>query len=201
MRRILLPLAIVSLVVIACGGDDQTDTTISSQEAPSPGEDETVQTPPPETTPERESAGPTAGGAPETTATTAANSATGSTSAPSEGDMLTTADTDLGTIVVDPEGMTLYAFANDADGESTCYDACAATWPPLGDEGQIAGAGIDEALLGTTARDDGTTQITYNGWPLYYYVSDEEPGDVQGQGVGDVWFVIDPAGEMIESAG
>ena len=55
-----------------------------------------------------------------------------------------------------------------------------------------AGDGVDASLLGTTTRKDGTTQVTYNGWPLYYYVKDQKPGDVTGQDVGDVWYVLSP---------
>jgi predicted lipoprotein with Yx(FWY)xxD motif len=61
----------------------------------------------------------------------------------------------------------------------------------------VAGDGIDASKLGTTTRTDGTVQVTYNGWPLYYYVKDAQAGDVVGQGVGSVWYVISPAGEMV----
>jgi len=61
-----------------------------------------------------------------------------------------------------------------------------------------AGEGIDESLLGTVERDDGSTQTTYGGWPLYYFAADTAPGDLNGQGVGENWFVIDPSGEVVE---
>ena len=60
------------------------------------------------------------------------------------------------------------------------------------------GAGVDASLLGTTTRKDGTLQVTYNGMPLYYYAKDTVAGDVNGQEVGDVWYVIAPNGKMIE---
>jgi predicted lipoprotein with Yx(FWY)xxD motif len=107
------------------------------------------------------------------------------------------ADTDLGPVLVDADGMTLYLFTNDAGGESACYDQCAATWPALVAETPTAGEGADTELLGTTARDDGTTQVTYNGHPLYYFANDAAPGDTNGQGVGDVWFAVDASGEPV----
>jgi predicted lipoprotein with Yx(FWY)xxD motif len=107
------------------------------------------------------------------------------------------ADTDLGSILVDAEGMTLYLFEADTDGTSTCYDECADAWPALIGDAPIAGEGIDETLLGTTERDDGEVQVTYAGRPLYYFASDAAAGDTEGQGIGDVWYVIDPSGEPI----
>lgn len=113
-----------------------------------------------------------------------------------EGPVLATADTELGTVLVDGEGMTLYLFDNDADGESACYDSCAETWPPLTGE-VTAGEGVDASLIGTTERTDGTTQVTYDGNPLYYYAADSAAGDTNGQGVGGVWWVVGPDGSRI----
>jgi predicted lipoprotein with Yx(FWY)xxD motif len=102
----------------------------------------------------------------------------------------------LGPILVDDRGMTLYLFQKDEPGTSNCYDKCAASWPPLLTSGApVAGDGIDGSLLGTTTRKDGGTQATYNGWPLYYFAKDSQPGDVKGQGVGNVWYVITPSGQ------
>ncbi len=112
--------------------------------------------------------------------------------------LVATSESSLGEILVDAEGMTLYLFTNDNPGESTCYGNCAATWPPLIADGDFMGSeNVDPELLGTTSREDGTLQVTYDGWPLYYYVMDEAPGDVNGQGVGGVWFVVSPAGEPV----
>jgi predicted lipoprotein with Yx(FWY)xxD motif len=109
--------------------------------------------------------------------------------------------TELGEILVDTEGMTLYLFTNDPEGASVCEDDCAAAWPPLVVEGEpAAGEGVDEALVGTTERADGSTQVTYAGAPLYTWAQDEQPGDVTGQGVQDVWFVVAPDGEAIMDA-
>ena len=79
-----------------------------------------------------------------------------------------TAESDLGTILVDGEGMTLYLFTKDTqgDGKSTCEGPCLEAWPPLVGE-PTAGTGADAAKLGSIVRTDGTTQATYNGWPLY----------------------------------
>lgn len=109
-----------------------------------------------------------------------------------------TGETDLGTILTDAEGLTLYMFGADQDGESTCYDDCAATWPALTVDGEpVAGEDLDSSKLGTTERTDGTLQVTYAGQPLYYFASDAAPGDTNGQGIGDIWFVVSPEGEPI----
>ena len=101
---------------------------------------------------------------------------------------------ELGDFLTGPNGMTVYTFANDADGASACYDACAENWPPLtveADTNLVAGSGLD-GELGTIERTDGTFQLTYNGQPLYYFLRDVVPGDATGQGAGDVWFVAAP---------
>jgi predicted lipoprotein with Yx(FWY)xxD motif len=104
----------------------------------------------------------------------------------------------LGEFLVDAEGMTLYLFTNDSENTSNCYDDCATAWPPLLTDGElVAGEGLDASLLGVTERTDGTTQVTYGGWPLYYWVKDEAPGDTTGQDVGEVWYVVSPAGEAV----
>ncbi|MEX0985203.1 MAG: hypothetical protein WD096_09155 [Actinomycetota bacterium] len=109
------------------------------------------------------------------------------------------ADSDLGSLLVDADGMTLYLFEADTDGTSTCYDECADAWPALIADVPTAGDGVDQSLLGTTERDDGDLQVTYAGHPVYHFASDQSAGDTRGQGVGDVWYVIDPAGTAIEA--
>jgi predicted lipoprotein with Yx(FWY)xxD motif len=107
----------------------------------------------------------------------------------------------LGSFLADDKGMTLYLFTKDTPNTTVCYEKCAVAWPPLLTTGDpVAGEGVDASLLGTTDRTDGTVQVTYNGWPLYYYEKDKAPGDVVGQDVGGVWFVVSPAGEMVETA-
>lgn len=114
------------------------------------------------------------------------------------GTLVETGDSGLGMILTDANGMTLYFFLNDTSSESTCYDDCAGNWPSFATEGEPqAGAGIDASLLGTTTRTDGTVQITYNGKPLYLFAGDQNPGDTNGQGIGDVWYVASPDGEPI----
>jgi len=106
----------------------------------------------------------------------------------------------LGSFLVDGKGMTLYLFTKDTPNTTTCYDKCATAWPPLLTTGApVAGDGVDASKLGTTPRTDGTTQVTYNGWPLYYFQKDTQPGDITGQNVGSVWFVISPAGAKVEA--
>lgn len=110
--------------------------------------------------------------------------------------VIETADTDLGTILVDGEGHTLYLFTNDSPNTSVCEDACLEAWPIL--EGEpTAGEGVDESLVGSIERSDGTVQVTYAEWPLYYFAQDTAPGDVTGQGVNEVWWVLSPEGEAI----
>ena len=109
---------------------------------------------------------------------------------------VSTADTDLGTILVDADGFTMYVFTADVDGESTCYDDCAATWPAVPADIPI-GAGVDASLFGSAPRTDGSEQLTVNGQPLYTFTPDESPGDTTGQGVGEVWFVVGVDGAMI----
>ena len=125
--------------------------------------------------------------------------ATASESADAGGGAVTvaSAETDAGTSLVGPDGLTLYIFTSDTDGTSTCADDCAATWPPFEvDAGATleAGDGVS-GELGTIERDDGTTQVTYEGMPLYFYASDSAPGDATGEGVGGVWFIASPEGQ------
>lgn len=103
-------------------------------------------------------------------------------------------DDELGSILVGPTGMTVYLFTNDNPGVSNCYDNCAVNWPPLTVESadQIVSGLHLPGKLGTTERTDGTLQVTYNDWPLYYWKDDAARGDTTGQGVGDVWYTISP---------
>lgn len=113
------------------------------------------------------------------------------------------ADGDLGSILVDAEGNTLYMFVPDqeANGEPTCYDDCAETWPPLeATDEPTAGEGLDQSLFGTAPRTDGSDQVTYNNLPLYYFSGDEAAGDTNGQGLSDVWWVLSAEGEPIRGA-
>jgi predicted lipoprotein with Yx(FWY)xxD motif len=105
----------------------------------------------------------------------------------------------LGSFLVDEKGMTLYLFTKDTPGTSTCYDKCAAAWPALLTAGTpTAGNGVDPSKFGTTTRTEGSKQVTYNGWPLYYFAKDKQPGDTTGQGVGSVWYVVAPTGNAVK---
>src|SRR5216117_3096977 len=114
---------------------------------------------------------------------------------------LNIAKSPLGRILVDSKGTTLYDFPPDKGTTSVCYGACAALWPPLITKGKpLAGPGVRTSLLGTTKRKDGKLEVTYNGHPLYYFVSDRKPGQTTGQGVnqfGGPWWVLSPAGKEI----
>jgi predicted lipoprotein with Yx(FWY)xxD motif len=113
------------------------------------------------------------------------------------------ASTKLGKILVDGQGRTLYLFEADKGAMSNCAGACANVWPPLATTGKaIAGAGVDAAKLGTTKRADGSSEITYNGHPLYTYAGDTSPGQTSGQaidGFGAEWYVLSAAGDKIDN--
>ena len=108
---------------------------------------------------------------------------------------------ELGTILVDSKGRTLYLFRSDSRSKSTCLGACAAAWPPLPATGKPTVSGrADASLVGTTTRPDGEQQVTYNGHPLYLYAGDEKAGDTRGQGLTDYgasWYVLSPAGQQV----
>jgi predicted lipoprotein with Yx(FWY)xxD motif len=107
----------------------------------------------------------------------------------------------LGQILVDGAGRTLYLFVADTGSTSTCSGGCAQYWPPLLTNGAPqAGTGANAALLSTTKRADGTTEVTYGGHPLYYVITDHNPGDATGQAVnnfGALWYVVGPDGKQI----
>lgn len=112
---------------------------------------------------------------------------------------LTLAATGLGQVLADGDGRVLYAFTNDQGGVSNCYDDCATNWPPLlADAEPTVEGDLDPSLLGTTRRDDGTTQVTYKNQPLYYFAADKQPGQTNGQAIGESWFVLDATGELVK---
>jgi predicted lipoprotein with Yx(FWY)xxD motif len=112
---------------------------------------------------------------------------------------------DLGRILDDAHGRTLYLFRKDPRGRSACTGACATAWPPLRANGKpIAGRSASASLLGTTPRHDGAPQITYNGHPLYTYTGDQKPGETNGQGLtafGGGWFALSPSGNSVRGSG
>ena len=106
---------------------------------------------------------------------------------------------DLGKVIVDSEGMTLYDFHKDKGTTSACYGECAVAWPPLLTKGEPkAMGGAQASLLGTTKRKDGTVQVTYDGHPIYGFVEDKKPGETNGNdfdGFGGQWYALMPNGE------
>jgi predicted lipoprotein with Yx(FWY)xxD motif len=112
-----------------------------------------------------------------------------------------TGRTDLGTVLVDGKGRTLYLFEKDKGSASSCYGACASVWPPLTSGQGVAAGGLTAAKLGATKRTDGTTEVTYAGHPLYTYAGDAKPGQARGQGLdqfGAEWYVLAPSGHKID---
>jgi predicted lipoprotein with Yx(FWY)xxD motif len=112
------------------------------------------------------------------------------------------ATSDLGEIVVGGAGMTLYGFTPDEAGDPTCYDDCAQAWPPLVAPPDITvGEGLDDGDFTAVPRtDDAGDQVKFGQWPLYYFAGDRAPGDTNGQGVSDIWFVIGADGQLIMEA-
>jgi predicted lipoprotein with Yx(FWY)xxD motif len=121
-------------------------------------------------------------------------SSSGSSQLPEEVKLEVSSNPQLGNILTDDNGKTLYTFTKDTPGVSNCTGNCAQAWPPLL-VAQGGKAKIDDAYennVGVIVRADGATQVTYRGMPLYYYSADTNPGQVNGQGVGSAWYVVKP---------
>jgi len=177
-RPFALVAALVAVVALAglvtsCGGDESgdatTSTNLNAEGVPEPQPDDTV----------------------------------ASTTAPvaGSGTEVATGESGEGEVLFDDRGQALYLFTPDAERPEgtppTCVDDCATAWPPLLTDGDpVAGPGVDASLLGSVARADGTSQVTYGGQPLYLFASDQ-PGTTGGQGVGGVWFLVSPSGEAV----
>lgn len=117
--------------------------------------------------------------------------------APSEaaaGVTLTIVETSAGTTLAGADGLTLYVRIDEEGGTILCVDDCLTNWPPL--TGTVDAGEADAAMLGTVTRPDGTEQVTYNGFPLYYFAGDAAEGDANGEGLGDIWFIANPSGEF-----
>lgn len=131
-----------------------------------------------------------------------ANAASGSSSTGDAATISASKVGDLGKVLVDGQGMTVYLFEKDQNGKSACYGACADAWPPVTTEGDpVAKGGAMAGKLGTTERTDGTTQVTYAGWPLYLYAGDAKPGQAAGNdvdGFGAEWYALTPSGQKPE---
>jgi predicted lipoprotein with Yx(FWY)xxD motif len=180
MKLVILPiLALIAAgTIAACGGSDNSSTSSS-----------------PTSNTSNSGGGGAYGAAPKATDTPAASGAVS----------LKTTKGDPGTFLVDSSGRALYLFEADKGDKSTCNGACAAAWPPLTTDGAPkAGDGVQASLLGTTKRDDGKMEVTYDGHPLYYFANDTAPGDIKGQGVdafGAEWYVVGSNGKKLEDEG
>jgi predicted lipoprotein with Yx(FWY)xxD motif len=174
----LASLVVLAVTVAGCGGGSDSNSSGGAYGGKGGGGDKPAA--------EKEAGGSESSGA--------ASGGTGVVSAAKVGD--------LGTILVDSEGQTLYDFHKDKGSKSACYDACAGAWPPLLTEGSPkAEEGAQAGMLGTTKRKDGTFQVTYNGWPLYTYVGDQKPGEANGNDIdqfGAEWYALQPNGQEPE---
>jgi predicted lipoprotein with Yx(FWY)xxD motif len=107
----------------------------------------------------------------------------------------------LGKILVNSQGRTLYLFGADSGTTSNCSGACAVNWPPLKAAGKpTIGSGANASLVSTTTRPDGARQVTYNGHPLYLFKGDNKAGDTNGQGInafGGYWYALSPTGDQV----
>jgi len=173
MKRILLAASILTLgaFATACGNSSSGPAAPSSAQAASP---------PAAASPVAASPQPAAAGLTPTVAIATAGK--------------------LGTILTDGHGATLYIFGKDTANHSNCTSDCAADWIPFTTNGgaPAAGPGTKATMLSTITRTDGSTQLTYNAHPLYYYSDDKKsPGSVEGQGsneYGGLWYTVTPGG-------
>lgn len=113
------------------------------------------------------------------------------------GTTITTGSSKYGPMLFDSRGQAIYIWELEESPAAECYGSCAAAWPPVLTNGKpVASGAVNSKLLGTTKRTDGTTQVTYNGHPLYFYAN-EKPGEVECHNIkthGGLWWVIQPSG-------
>ena len=168
-RFLTIATVAAGLLIAGCGGDDESDNDMG-------------------------------GGATATETTAPAAAQPPAEAAPGAGTTIKTADSQFGDVLYDGEDQAIYYFDKESGSKSECYGACADAWPPVLTEGAPrAGTGVRAALLGTTQRDDGTTQVTYNGHPLYLYAH-EGPNEVTCHDVsefGGLWLAVQPNGERV----
>jgi predicted lipoprotein with Yx(FWY)xxD motif len=211
IRRLGAVAAIVAVVgLAACGSDSSSDddssATTAAGAAPTTAGDAATTAGGAETTmaPETTASGGGGGiyGNGDTTppaSTAGAETTAGGGGGTAAGATVATTESDLGTILVDGQGRTLYAFTPDSQGTPTCLDSCAQAWPPALVEGEITvGEGLDDSTFSTVENPTGGMQLKAGDFPLYLYAQDTAPGDVNGQGVGGVWFVVAADGSLIE---
>lgn len=180
-------LAVLALAIAGCGGGSS-----STSESGSGGSKENASS---ESNPYGGAKGGAYGGGGENKS--ASSESTGSESG--SGVVSLGNASDLGMVLVDSNGMTLYDFHKDQGTTSSCYGACAENWPPMLSEGEpTVGNGASSSKLGTTERKDGTTQVTYAGHPLYTFVGDKGPGEANGNDIsafGGQWYALKGNGE------
>ena len=129
-----------------------------------------------------------------------AGSSSGATQAAQKaggGQDVRTGHSEYGDVLVDQNGMTLYVFDADSPGTSNCTGSCLQYWPVAKASGTVSHSSDVTAKLSTLTRDDGTTQLTVDGWPAYTYAADSGPGKATGQGTnlsGGLWWVVSPSG-------
>lgn len=133
----------------------------------------------------------------------ASPSASAAAPATSAGKLAVVTNPELGKVLTDSGGLTLYRFDTDTaePPKSNCDGDCATTWPPVPSDDATAGEGIDKTLLGEVTRADGTKQLTIGGWPAYRYAKDVNAGDVNGQGVGGKWYALAADGKKAGGGG
>jgi predicted lipoprotein with Yx(FWY)xxD motif len=172
-----------TIALAACGDDDDSGSAATTAAAGSTA------------------AAATTAAAASTTEAPATTAAAATTAAPVEDASLAAADNaTIGQeILVDSAGMTVYLFVPDGTSTTSAVpDGIKAAWPAVTVTGDpVAGPGLDAALLTVAAQPDGAQQLAYNGHLLYTFANDAAPGDANGQALGDVWYVLSPAGEQI----
>jgi predicted lipoprotein with Yx(FWY)xxD motif len=186
MSRLLALTGICASLAFAACGDDDDDAPASQTQAEATEASEESQT---DSASESEQESGKEGG-----------SGGGGSSKGQAGTTITTADSQFGEALFDADQRAIYYFDKEQAATSECYGDCAVAWPPVLTEGEAqAGGGADAKLLGTTERDDGSTQVTYDGRPLYYYV-DDPAGQILCHNVsefGGLWLAVQPNGEPV----
>ncbi|WP_330300809.1 SCO0930 family lipoprotein [Streptomyces sp. NBC_00503] len=175
---------VVALTATACGGDDKAADTTKPAGAAAPAQNSASG--------DGYGDGYGSGG----TDPAAAGSAKPA------GQLAIAANEQLGSVLADSAGFTLYRFDKDTakPSKSNCDGDCAKTWPVVAAGDATAAAGQDPALLGEVVRSDGSKQLTVAGWPVYRFSKDTKAGDTKGQGVGGTWFAAAPDGKKAAKA-
>ncbi|RFU88103.1 hypothetical protein DY218_03025 [Streptomyces triticagri] len=130
------------------------------------------------------------------------SSGEGKSAAKAAGQLAVWESKELGKVLTDSSGMTLYRFDKDSakPPKSTCEGDCAKAWPAVLAKGAEPAPGVDKSLLGSVTAPDGTEQLTIDGWPMYRYAEDKKAGDAKGQGVGGTWYAAAADGKKAAPA-